>query len=1029
MSFTQMSHSLALHRNIKGALVFILFIFVLTGCGKVGLKQKKNMPSAVNGIIDLTDWDFSKDGPVRLAGKWEFYWQQLLEPGDFESGDTHDKAFIQVPGPWTKHEANGVKLPQQGYGTYRLIIKSNVINNNSLAFKYKWIESSCRIWVNKNPVFGCGNVATNSKDHYGQIKPRIIPISLNNQYNEIIVQVSNYRYDEGGFIVNLLLGETIQLADIKEQNIFLDIFAFSSILIMGLYHFIWFITIREDKSTLFFSFICVLISIRVLLMGEMLLYSFLPDTCLCRKLSTFTLSMGLFFMVMFIHSLFPGETPLWFVRSVQGASGFYSVIVLTTPEIISILVYSVYEFIALAAVVYMAVIVLTAVFHKRTGAVLVLSAFCILFTACINDLLTQWGIFRTGYYIPQGFILFIYVQAFMLAGKFSNSFQKVKVLSTRLLSLDRLKDQFLANTSHELKTPLNGIVGIAQSMLDGASGDLDEEKKYNLRLITLSGKRLYGLVNDILDFSKLKNSDVSLQKKPVDVKQTVNMVMALLESTNINKSLVFYNNIPEDLPMVEADENRLEQIMFNLAGNAVKFTEKGSIVIDANVKEGLVNISVKDTGIGIPSEKIRDIFQSFEQGEGSISRKYGGTGLGLSITKKLIELHGGNIRVSSIPGEGSVFSFSLPVSMQQPPQINTHSENLKHDVPGNIPAGLHQKKAPSHWEKILAVDDDPVNLQVIINVLSAHEYNILTAYNGKDALEVLKEYRQDEISLIILDIMMPQMSGFELCRIIREKYSQAALPVLMLTAKNQPGDIHAGFEAGANDYLEKPFEKEELLARVQSLIAIRKLIVNEEKLLKSELRTLQAQIKPHFLFNVLNTVIHMCRVSPEKALSLLTHLNIYLQCSFSFKNDEEFISLKQEIKHVVSYLKIEKVRFRERLQVELDINEEIECSIPPLILQPIVENAVKHGLLPQLNGGIVKITTKIIDNVILLIVEDNGAGMPEEKIVSILQGEDKSAGIGVANVNRRLIKLYGEGLQIESLPEYGTTVTIKIPVP
>jgi signal transduction histidine kinase len=225
--------------------------------------------------------------------------------------------------------------------------------------------------------------------------------------------------------------------------------------------------------------------------------------------------------------------------------------------------------------------------------------------------------------------------------------QELELKNTALQRLDQLKDEFLANTSHELRTPLNGIIGIAESLIDGVAGSLNDRQIFNLSMVVSSGKRLSSLINDILDFAKLKNRDIELQRKPVDFRQITEVVLTLCQPLLANKPLELKNEIRDEFSAVDGDENRLQQIMYNLVGNAIKFTESGLVTVSAERVDDMVEVTVADTGIGISPDKLTDIFKSFEQADASISREYGGTGLGLSITKQLVELHGGTIRVKS----------------------------------------------------------------------------------------------------------------------------------------------------------------------------------------------------------------------------------------------------------------------------------------------------------------------------------------------------------------------------------------------
>ena len=241
------------------------------------------------------------------------------------------------------------------------------------------------------------------------------------------------------------------------------------------------------------------------------------------------------------------------------------------------------------------------------------------------------------------------------------AFEREHTLNQRLRDLDKLKDEFLANTSHELRTPLNGIIGLSQSLLDGVAGPVPPAMVKHLELIAFSGQRLSNLVNDILDFSKLKTHGLELDKKPVDVQSFVEFMLNMARPLATGKPLELINAVPDNLPPVPADENRMQQVMYNLLGNAIKFTEQGSVTVSASLECERISIDVVDTGIGIPRSYVQKIFESFEQVDGTTHRQHGGTGLGLAITKRLIELHGGSLSVCSTLGVGSRFRIHLPL--------------------------------------------------------------------------------------------------------------------------------------------------------------------------------------------------------------------------------------------------------------------------------------------------------------------------------------------------------------------------------
>ncbi|MEO0895013.1 MAG: response regulator [Bacteroidota bacterium] len=387
---------------------------------------------------------------------------------------------------------------------------------------------------------------------------------------------------------------------------------------------------------------------------------------------------------------------------------------------------------------------------------------------------------------------------------------------SKLQQIDQLKDQFLANTSHELRTPLNGIIGITESLLSKATTDSD---KQNLSMVIAAGKRLSSLVNDLLDFSRLKNRDISLRQKALDLKALTEVISHITSPMASIKQLVIKNEIPDDFPPVWADEDRISQVLFNLMGNAIKFTEEGYIQLNAKLEDRIATISVTDTGIGIPDDRIEAIFQAFEQADGSTERRFAGTGLGLTISKNLVELHGGKMWVESEIGRGSTFYFSLPLSEEDVEVDQSFDmQTLTPLMEVNLPIAEDMEKISLQNTggvvRILVVDDEPINHQVLTNHFEESGYVIFSALNGNEAMELLDE--GIKFDLVILDLMMPSMSGFEVCWKIRERFLPSELPIIMVTAKNQVNDLVQGLQTGANDYIAKPFSKDEFIARVKT---------------------------------------------------------------------------------------------------------------------------------------------------------------------------------------------------------------------
>lgn len=375
-----------------------------------------------------------------------------------------------------------------------------------------------------------------------------------------------------------------------------------------------------------------------------------------------------------------------------------------------------------------------------------------------------------------------------------------------LKRLDKLKDEFLAKTSHELRTPLHGIMGISELLFDQA-GQIDSERlKKELKMIYVCGKRLSTTIDDILDYSQLKNRALTLVPKPVRLKGQVQMIIDLFTFLTKGKNVKLLNEVSASA-IVCADENRLQQILQNLIGNAVKFTPEGWIVVRSSVIGAMIEVEVTDSGIGIAKKQHEQIFKSFEQADSSLRNgTSAGTGLGLSITKHLVELHGGTIRVLSETGAGASFFFTLPKAANEAVAPDSERHILNQSATGAL--ALNQEKQKT----ILVVEDEPTVRHVIVANLQ-DQYHIIEAVNGQDGWEKLSAGIPD---LILLDLMLPILDGFGLCEKIRADNRFKQIPIVILTAKSMIDDFAIALQLGANDFLRKPIGRETLLARVKN---------------------------------------------------------------------------------------------------------------------------------------------------------------------------------------------------------------------
>ena len=364
------------------------------------------------------------------------------------------------------------------------------------------------------------------------------------------------------------------------------------------------------------------------------------------------------------------------------------------------------------------------------------------------------------------------------------------------------KSQFLSMMSHEIRTPLNGIIGLTNFLLEG---NPSEEQLKHLKLLRFSGDNLFSLINDVLDFSKIEANEIHLEHIPFNLHNLLENALQTLRIRATDKGLPLMFSYDTQLPeIVKGDPVRLSQIINNLVSNAIKFTENGFVTVQvlfAGKKDDkyAIAFSVRDTGIGIPADKLDYIFESFTQATPDTARKFGGTGLGLSITKRLIQLMGSDIVVVSELGKGTEFTFSL--SMEEA-QLGSDST----DYP------VHPSEKVKSLS-ILLVDDNDVNLIVASNYLKKWGFQVSTAENGKEALDLIA---QKVYHLVLMDLQMPEMDGYETSRTIRKMDDPyfKNVPIIALTASAMMEDIQRLGKAGITDYVAKPFDPNELHEKI-----------------------------------------------------------------------------------------------------------------------------------------------------------------------------------------------------------------------
>lgn len=1010
-------------------IIMILFLFTLTSFRMIWILSHipADPPQAKKGIIDLRNWEFTKEKTVTLDGEWEYYPDHFLSHDSDKRIDL-DNNLVTVPNNSNRTTSDNSLLPAQGFGTYRLQISLPIDKEQIYGILVQDIPTASKVFINGSLIAESGQPAKTASQYNGKLGPYSAIFQTDHNHIEMVIHVANY---ESAYTVgipkSIKFGTALAINNEANSSSSLQIIVCVILLLHGLYSFGLYIIGKQQKELIYFSLLLVFAIFSILVDEDRILFSWLPiDIKWSIKLMYLSFIGVLFFMLAFITSAFNLKS-----RIIQVFLTLYiilALIILFAPFQYMLFIGSATMFLNAMTYLLMFILLLQIIRKGDSDAIFILLSNTGNFVNILWGIAINANLVKIPYY-PYDFIISIMVFTFFLFKRHIQISNQNREQTKILQKVDKMRDEFLANTSHELRNPLHSVINIAQTILEDQTDHLTNKNRNNLELLIKVGRRMTYTLNDLLDITHLKEKNIRLHKQSISVHAIATGVFDMIHFMTEGKNIRLHLDIPVTFPKVIADENRLIQILFNLLHNAVKYTNEGTITLYSDYKENIATIYIRDTGIGIGTETQQQIFQPYIQENASMTSIGGGIGLGLSICKQLVELHGGKLSVDSTPGQGSVFSFTLPLaefsSIEKESQSEVDASIFNRILPGIKETELIEPQLLAIGDeakaKILVVDDDPINLNVLSNILSL-EYDITTATSGKDALI---QINKGEWDLIISDVMMPYISGYELTRTLRKQFSISELPILLLTARGQLEDVHTAFRTGANDYVVKPVEALELKSRVKALIELRRAIKEQ---LGMEAAWLQAQIQPHFLFNTLNTIAALSEIDSERMVILLEEFGNYLRRSFTVSNTRTVIPLRDELALIRSYLFIEKERFGERLQVKWEVDEPLSLQIPPLSIQPIVENAVRHGVLKRPNGGTICIRITEQPNFFNIVIVDDGVGMNQSKVTKVLNGQrDEVSGIGLTNTIRRLKRLNGEGLQIISAPNQGTTVSFHIP--
>lgn len=756
-----------------------------------------------SAVLDFSDHNFEENSIVFLEGDWEFYWNQLIPPGEF-SNYSAGKKIVEYPYLWTNDG-----YPSFGAATYRVhvFLPSQY---PELALNIPDVYSSYHLYVNGVLFAENGTPALDKETYtpYWNHSLRSInqlPDSLLKGELELVLHIANFDHSKGGAYQQILLGkagvlETQKLKGQAYSWILTGGLILAALFFMGLYFFS-----STDRSILYFSLFCLVYTYRVVGFGVYPLHDLIPGApwVITLRLEYLTLFISVFFFGLYTYHLYPKEASKLLVNILSSICLLFTFITLLFPPYIFSLSILPFFVILSVYIAYAFYIYVLGMLHKRPGSSFALASTAVALAIFLYQIANYFGyINRYQIFDYSGHLLFVFLQSQILTFRFTKSLKEAR---TSAEAASKAKSEFLSTMSHEIRTPLNAVVGYSDLLDDGS---LNEEKKEFVNSIRLSGENLLGIINNILDYSKIESGKLQIILSEVNPKELIETVFDLLSQVAREKQIALVMDIQKDLPeLVSTDKTRLQQVLINLINNAIKFTKKGAVTVSAGLNHdplmpGNLCFKVEDTGIGIAEQDLNKLFKRFSQVDSGTTRKYGGTGLGLVISKDIVEAMGGHIKVDSLQGKGTVFTFTIQANWENNTKLAINSKS-------KLP--IFQRHEPiddfKHL-KVLVVEDNIFNQKVILIILERMGVKADLAENGRQAVKMAFSTSYD---LIFMDMHMPVLNGEGAAREIRgndESKSQSST-IIALTANATTKDRELCFEAGMNDFLSKPINIEQ----------------------------------------------------------------------------------------------------------------------------------------------------------------------------------------------------------------------------
>ncbi|MEC2343083.1 7TM diverse intracellular signaling domain-containing protein [Paenibacillus barengoltzii] len=665
------------------------------------------------GTLDLSQVQVS-ERPIKLQGEWEFYWHELLSPNDIHdriASDGNPNRWINLPNSWLGYRLDGQQLSGTGFATFRVMIQlSEQDRHERLALKMPSIFHAYKLWVNGEPLAEVGVVGQDKSSMTPRLATKFVYFQPENNTVELVIQVSNFHHKRGGITKFIELGGSDVLTVRTHLKIAGEIFITASLMVIGLYHLLLFILRRKDRAPLFFGLFALLLGIRSLLVGELLLTQLWPNFPweIQFKIEYLTLCSSGYIITRYYISIFANYVSRWFRLGSRIVTGLLCLIVVAAPAIIYTHLLSVIGVVVVLHMLYLMVGLVQSAVQRKEGALIFLLASMVTLVTVINDFLyfNEWS--SIGNTSPLGLLIFTVAQMFLLSSRFTKTATNEERIARELqeandkltemnmnleqtvqerthalsvahdnlrISYDRLllseqgRKKLLSYITHDLRLPLSSMLGYVEAVQDGVKPERNEQY---LRYIRDNTIRVNRMIEELSYLSHLETGQVMFQMEPIPVAQFLRQFYDQYELVVRDTGLEFVLDLGDsedpgsESLVAEIDMQRLDQALFNIVSNAMKFTASGGAVRIAlavnEVKDRrYANICVEDTGTGIPPEHLEHIFERhYRYEQPGAEKRVEGSGLGLAICREIVQVHVGTVRAESDGKTGAAFYISIP---------------------------------------------------------------------------------------------------------------------------------------------------------------------------------------------------------------------------------------------------------------------------------------------------------------------------------------------------------------------------------